>query len=275
MRSTEVSKRFLSYNRRRTAAHSIRSEVMAPRSRQTPDSTDAYGEEVWAHLRGEDAYEVLERDDGYVGLTGGPRVYFLPFENWMPHQQHAMQFVTGRALDIGAGAGRIALHLQQQDVPVTAIDNSPLAIRVCKRRGVRDVRVLAMSEIETMGRVYDTLILGGGNFGLVETPKKARRALAALHRISSPGACLIAESVDPYHKDTPALLTHRKGANKAKQFAGQLKLRLRFRNFCSDWFQYLLVSKKEMAAVVDGTGWRITEFLESGRHPYIAILKKV
>lgn len=244
------------------------------RSRPPAHDTDAYGQEVWAHLRGEDAYEVLERDDGYVGLTGGPKVYFMPFEEWMAHQQQAMSFVTGRALDIGAGAGRIALHLQEKGVRVTATDNSPLAIRVCRQRGVADARVLAMAEVETLKGAYDTLILGGGNFGLVESPKKAKRALARLHRISTPGARIIAESVDPYHKDTPALLTHRKGPAKVKEFAGQLKLRIRFRNFCSDWFHYLLVSKKEMTALVEGTGWRITEFLDSGRHPYIAILEK-
>ena len=51
--------------------------------------------------------------DGFIGGTRGPSVYFQPFAERMPHPREAMAFVTGRTIDIGAGAGRAAHQLQR------------------------------------------------------------------------------------------------------------------------------------------------------------------
>ncbi|MCK4414566.1 MAG: class I SAM-dependent methyltransferase [Candidatus Eisenbacteria sp.] len=45
-----------------------------------------------------------------------------------------MSRVRGRILDVGCGAGRSMLYLQQKGRAVTGIDISPLAIEVCRRR---------------------------------------------------------------------------------------------------------------------------------------------
>ena len=57
--------------------------------------------------------------------------------------------------------------------------------------------------------------------------------------------------------------------------AGQLRLRARYQGRATPWFDYLFVSRTEMAKIVDRTGWRITRIL-SGRGPtYIALIHKV
>ena len=64
-------------------------------------------------------------------------------------------------------AGRVSLYLQRKGLTVTAIDNSPLAIRVCRTRGVKDVRVLAIEQIGRLaGAPFDTVVMLGNNFGL-------------------------------------------------------------------------------------------------------------
>ena len=56
--------------------------------------------------------------------------------------------------------------------------------------------------------------------------------------------------------------------------SGQVRIRVRFKNLKTPWFDYLFVSKEEMVQIVDGTGWHVEEFLDSGRAGYIGVLSK-
>src|SRR5262249_10650303 len=120
-------------------------------------------------------------------------------------------------LDIGCGAGRVALYLQDRGHRVLAIDNSPLAIKVAKLRGVKQARVLSISEIQTLRGRFDTIVLYGNNFGLFGGRAKARRLLAAMHRITTPGALIIASATDPYATRDPVHLAyHRRNRDRGR-----------------------------------------------------------
>jgi SAM-dependent methyltransferase len=82
--------------------------------------------------------EIVERDDGLVtGVLAGH--YLAGPEQWQPYDHRAVDLVRGATLDVGVGAGRIALLLQERGVPVTGLDTSPGALAVCRRRGLRDL----------------------------------------------------------------------------------------------------------------------------------------
>src|SRR6266851_5724863 len=111
-------------------------------------NNDAFGEEIWAAFKEGYRYEVVERDDGFLMVGDGPREWLADFRDWRKAQRHAMRFVRGqRVLDVGCGGGRVALYLQQKGLRITAIDNSPGAIRTCKARAVEDARVLLLETI--------------------------------------------------------------------------------------------------------------------------------
>ena len=89
-------------------------------------------------------------------------------------------------LDVGCGAGRVCLHLQEQGHEVIGIDNSPLAVKVARERGVQDARVLSITQASRnkLGQV-DTIVMMGNNFGLFASPKRARWLL---RRFAKPSA---------------------------------------------------------------------------------------
>jgi len=68
-----------------------------------------------------------------------------------------MRHVRGRVLDVGCGAGRVAIHLEPRGQAVLSIDVSPGAVRTAGERGARDVRLLAASgssnEVELTRRI--------------------------------------------------------------------------------------------------------------------------
>lgn len=236
---------------------------------------DAYGQAVWAFFQGKESYEVVERDDGFVGLSGGAKDYFQDFKDWPKIEKQAIKLAKGNVLDIGAGAGRNSLYLQKRGFNVTAIDNSPLSIKVCKKRGVKHAKVLPVEKISTFKpNTFDTVIMFGNNFGLFGSFKKAKTLLKKLHKITSPSALMLVESNDVYKTNDPVHLSYHKFNEKRGRMPGQLRIRIRFKEYIGDWFDYLLVSKDQMKEILKGTGWKIRKFIDSGKSIYIAIIEK-
>ena len=107
---------------------------------------DARGHAFMDFLKGRGGYEIVERDDGYFDVSGGPRVYFKKYDEWAEHEKEAMKYVRGKVLDIGCSAGRHALYPQPKGFDVLGIDISPLAVKVCKVRGLKKTRVLSIDK---------------------------------------------------------------------------------------------------------------------------------
>jgi hypothetical protein len=55
--------------------------------------------------------------------------------------------------------------------------------------------------------------------------------------------------------------------------AGQIRLRVRYRELATPWFDYLMVSQGELADLLDDTGWSIGQVFES-EDTYVAVIEK-
>jgi SAM-dependent methyltransferase len=222
-------------------------------------SEDAYGQLILEYLETGRGVEIVERDDGFMAATGyGPAAYFAEHRNWQAVERRLIRLARGRVLDVGAGAGRVALYLQEQrGHEVVAIDNSPGALEVCRRRGVKDVRELPFSKVgPALGR-FDTVVMFGNNFGLFASPERARRLLPRLRRLTNDGARILATSRDPYATDDPDHLAYHRWNRSRGRSSGALRMRVRHRRIKGPWFDYLIVSPDEMREIVSGTGWSI------------------
>lgn len=234
---------------------------------------DAYGQEIWNCYQGNSTYEVAERDDGLIEISSA-QPYFREFDDWPEHEREAIQRAHGVILDIGCGAGRAAVYLQQKGHQVVAIDNSPLAVKVSKLRGVKDARVLSILDIETLGGPFDSIVMYGNNFGLFGGMARARRLLAVMHRITSPDATILAASSDPYKTRDPVHLAYQQRNRERGRMSGQVRLRIRYRQFKGDWFDYLFASAAEVRTIAAKTGWHVSAILPSKQPKYVAVLEK-
>ena len=240
-------------------------------------SEDAYGHQLYNFYKGRHVVELVERDDGLIDPSESlPKYYLSEYKDWTQHEKQASRYVKGRVLDIGSGGGRWSLYLQKRGYDVVAIDNSPLAVKVCRLRGIRDARVKSILDINRRMGKFDTILMIGNNFGLFGGPKRARQLLRRFHEMTRPEARIIAESndvykkpIDPVHRQYH-LLNRRRG-----RMPGQVRIRVRYLRYASPWFDYLMVSRPEMKQIVQGTGWRIKRFILSRKSPaYIAIMGK-
>ena len=238
---------------------------------------DAFGQILNAVYNGSDAFEVVERDDGYIEAMPA-KGYFSEYKDWPQIEQKAMELVKDRVLDVGCGAGRMSLHLQSKGFDVTGIDISPLAVKICKLRGVKKVKLTPIEKVNFKPNAFDTIIMMGNNFGLFANFNKARRLLNRFHKITSKNALIVADTNDPYKTDNPAHLNYHK-RNKARgRMGGQVKIRIRHKNYRGRWFEYLLASKQEIKEILKGTEWEVEQFIDSdGIRPsrYLAMIKKI
>lgn len=240
---------------------------------------DAYGQYVWGYLNGERKPEIIERDDNYISI--GKRfsgdLYFSEYPKWSPLDKKGIKHAKGKVLDIGCGAGRHSLYLQGKGFDVTGIDNSPLAIEVCKKRGLKKALVLPIEKIDNLKpNKFDTIVMLGHNFGLFGNLKKAKTLLKKMKTITSEEAIIIANINDPYKTDNPLHLKYQRTNIKKGRMGGQLRIRVRYDNIIGPWFDYLFVSIDEMKKILEGTGWIIDKMIEMKDNPsYTAIIKKI
>ena len=75
------------------------------------------------------AHELIERSDGFLAAEDAARYFSTDLDS-------AFELTQGRVLDIGAGAGRASVALQDRGQDVVALDISPGATAVCRDRGV-------------------------------------------------------------------------------------------------------------------------------------------
>jgi cyclopropane fatty-acyl-phospholipid synthase-like methyltransferase len=237
---------------------------------------DAFGHEVLDFFNGDKVIECVEREDGLIDpYDKNPAAYFSEFKDWSLNEKKALKFAKGKVLDIGTGAGRIALYFQKKGVDVIAIDNSPLAIKVCKMRGVKNAVPLAIENVDRLKPArFDTVVMLGNNFGLMGGLKKAKMLLKKLSKVAQPNAILIAESLDPHKTNDEEHVSYHNFNLRRGRMAGQLKIRIRHKKFIGDWFDYLLVSKREMIEILKGTGWKIQKFIDSKGASFVAIIEK-
>ena len=234
---------------------------------------DAFGQMIWAYYKGNEVFEVWERSDGYITVDL-PKTYFSENEDWALHQKRAMKFVKGRVLDIGCGVGKHSLYLQKKGFDVLGIDNSRLAVKVCKLRGLKKTKVMPIEDVNFKSNSFNTILMMGNNFSLFGGFKKARRLLNRFHRMTAENALIIAETRDPYKTDNPAYLEYYKFNKRKGRMSGQLRGRVRFEKYVSKWFDWLMVSKEEMKEILSETEWKAKEFIDSEDSQYIAIIEK-
>jgi hypothetical protein len=56
--------------------------------------------------------------------------------------------------------------------------------------------------------------------------------------------------------------------------SGQIRMRARHEIYRTDWFDYLMVSKTELAEILEGTGWQVKAFIDSTGSAYVAVIDK-
>ncbi|MEU7511443.1 class I SAM-dependent methyltransferase [Streptomyces sp. NPDC042898] len=131
--------------------------------------------------------------DGFYADRDKPVPFFVakPDENLVSYVEQGLLPVGGKALDLGCGPGRNALHLASLGFDVTAVDLSPTAIAWAEERareaGAENVRFVCGDAFRgpALDGPYD-LVYDSGCFHHLP-PHRRVSYLALLDRVLAPG----------------------------------------------------------------------------------------
>jgi len=241
-----------------------------------PRRGDAFGAALLDALSGEQGTHVVERDDGFVDAMDAI-IYLLEpdawSDAWPDHDVAALDLADGRVLDVGAGAGRFSLALQDLGHEPVAIDVSPGAVEVCRRRGVHHTFLGSVEEFtDTEPPLFDAALLMGNNLSLLGSTEQAGTMLDALRRLLGSGGSVIGACLDPSGTEDPAHLAYHRWNHERGRLRGQLRLRVRYRDLAGAWFDWLLMSPDELAAIATRSRWRLEDVTEPDPS-YLAVLR--
>jgi SAM-dependent methyltransferase len=123
--------------------------------------------------------------------------YLFRSYNEMPKlEQKALQLAKGKVLDVGCGAGSHALELQnERKLEVTAIDISENAVKACQLRGIKNVKIANILDLDTENK-FDTIILLMNGTGIFGTLNATAKYLQKLKSLLNEGGQILIDSSD-------------------------------------------------------------------------------
>lgn len=234
------------------------------------DAMAPFGRALLAYLDGDcNAQAILRRDDGKEIVV--PMAPFFRDESGLSAIDNAVvERCAGRVLDVGAGAGSLSAVLQRKGHAVTAIDISPYAVTVAKRRGVAEVVDADLFEFE--GGPFDTLLMLG--IGMVETIAGLKRLLAGAESLLASNGQLLVDSMDVRATADPATLAYHEANRKAGRYAGEVRMQFEFQGRKGPWCGWLYVDAETLTTHAQAAGWLCEVVHQEANGAYLARLRK-
>lgn len=200
-----------------------------------------------------------------------PVSYLFRTYNEMPElEQKALQLAKGSVLDVGCGAGSHTLALQnERNLNVTAIDISENAVKACQLRGIENVKVANILNLDVENK-FDTILLlmnGTGIFGTLNETAKYLQKLKSL--LKDEGQILIDSSdlIYMYDQDEDGAY-----CISAEGYYGELTFTVQYKGETEDTFPWLYLDYNTLQNAAIANGLKCELLLEGKHFDYLAKL---
>jgi SAM-dependent methyltransferase len=242
-----------------------------------PKTGDAFGlllEEADKQLRaGRSTWipEIVEFSSGLL-LCGDANYYLTSEPEWSSLERQVMRRVTGKVLDVGAGGGRHSIFLQENGFRVVALDSSPLAVSIAKRRGVREVICGSVRDrssrrsLIALGK-FDTVLMLGNNLGLLQSIENASSILDEIAEVVEIGGILMGTCGHPGVTVHEEVRIHHGVSGE--------RIRIRYQDIASEWFNYLFTDSEAFKLIVEKSAhWQVEDVIEGSRAFAVVLRRK-
>ncbi len=205
---------------------------------------------------------ISEADEMSVG-------YLFRSYNEMPKlEKKALQLCKGKVLDIGCGAGSHSLHLQQKGFDLSAIDISANAIKACELRGLTNVRVQNILDLDNES--FDTILLLMNGTGIFGSLSETSKHLQKLKSLLNPNGQILIDSSDIIYMFDEA----EDGSYMvpADGYYGELTFSISYKGETEETFPWLYLDYNTLQNAAQANGLQCKLVLEGNHFDYLAKL---
>ena len=188
-------------------------------------------------------------------------------------EQKALQLARGKILDVGCGAGIHSLYLQnEKKLDIYSIDISKNAVAACKLRGLKNVQVQNILEIDSNSSVnkFDTILLLMNGTGIFGTLKNTSQYLQKLKKLLNPGGQILIDSSDIiYMFDADEDGAYQIPANG---YYGELQFTVSYKGEKEDSFPWLYLDYNTLQNAAFANELQCELIIEGEHYDYLARL---
>ncbi len=215
---------------------------------------DPYGQFLQDYFGGDTSAAItVHRDDGYFSEMTADRFFRTPAQFTL-RERLAMDLCRGRVLDVGAGTGCHTLALQDRGINVVAIDISPDAVALMRRRGVWDARLVDVFALRE--ERFDTLLMMMHGIGMVGDLAGLDRYLEHVHTLLAPNGQVIFDSLDVRMTDRAVHQAYLAANRQAGCYFGEIRMRFSYKGRMGSLIRWLHVDPETLAEHAARAGWR-------------------
>ena len=183
----------------------------------------------------------------------------------------ALDCSVGKVLDVGAGAGCHALALQDRGVEVTAIDVSPLSVKVMSDSGVEDARLVNLYD-ESLQGSFDTILMLMNGSGIIGKIENMPRFFARIDKLLADGGQVLMDS-----SDLIFLFEDEDGGadiDLAGDYYGEVDFMMQYKNIKGETFDWLYVDFATLAFYAAENGFEAELVMQGEHYDYLARLTR-
>lgn len=183
----------------------------------------------------------------------------------------ALGLSKGRILDVGAGAGCHALALQDKSMAVTAIDVSPLSVKVMQESGVGDARLLNLYD-DTLCETFDTILMLMNGSGIIGKIANMPQFFARIDSLLAPEGQVLMDS-----SDLIFLFEDEDGGvdvDLAGDYYGEVDFAMQYKNIKGETFDWLYVDFETLASHAEENGFKAELVMQGEHYDYLARLTR-
>lgn len=198
---------------------------------------------------------------------------FRNFKEMPILEKEALQKCNGKVLDVGCGAGSHALFLQQESsCNVYAIDISPGAVDVAKKRGLNHALIQDFYELKN--QQYDTLLFLMNGSGIIGKLENFDAFFTQCKTLLSPNGKILMDSTELSY-----LFDEEEDGgiwvDPDEPYYGEMRFRMSYAGESSSEFDWLYVGFSLLQLAAEKNGYSCRKIMEGAHYDYLAELKPI
>jgi SAM-dependent methyltransferase len=232
-----------------------------------------HGAALLDYFTGETSAAVVVHGDDGETETVPIRVFFRGPADFSALEEAALDLCRGRVLDAGAGSGCHSLVLQEQGLSVCAIDITPEAVEVMRKRGVEDARCADVFSFAA--DPFDTVLLMMNGIGVVGDLAGLDRFLAGVGRLLTPDGQILLDSYDPGGTGDRENAAPPAARARPNRYSGEMRFRLEYKGAIGPSLKWLFVDSATLAEHARRGDWSCEVIWQEEEGHYLARLTRL